>query len=503
MTTENRFNLVDEPWLPVVDQGLVSLRQVFSQPDLRALGGNPVQRIALTKLLLAIAQAAATPDDDQAWAKMGADGMASRCLSYLDKWHEHFWLHGDKPFLQMPAIASATRQSSGAILAEVATGNTTLLTQISIDKPLSEAEQAVLLVCQMGFALGGKKTDNSVVLSKGYRGKSNDKGKPATGKAGPSLGFFGFLHSFLLGSSLRESLWLNLLTQEQINSLRVLSAGLGQAPWEQMPSGETCGTAKQLHNSLMGRLLPLSRFCLLAEGGLHYSEGLAHAGYKEGLVDPSVSVSWSGKDAKVLWVDPEKRPWRFLTALLSFLAQDAPGGFDCQHLRCGLPRARGQVSSLGLWSGGLRVSSNAGEQFVSGSDDFVESMVMLPQDDLGEPWFAALQQEMAELDVLAKIVYSATLNYCKTLKAEGKGLAGQANNLFWQLCEGQFQRLVNGCDDLKQVRELRRTFAGFANQCYNRCCPNDTARQLEAWAKNLPRIGHYFKDARQVQEGEA
>ena len=51
---ERRFNLIDEPWLPIVDVGRVSLRQVFSEPSYRALGGNPVQKIALMKLLLAL-----------------------------------------------------------------------------------------------------------------------------------------------------------------------------------------------------------------------------------------------------------------------------------------------------------------------------------------------------------------------------------------------------------------------------------------------------------------
>ncbi|MEN3752595.1 hypothetical protein ABC733_07420 [Mangrovibacter sp. SLW1] len=35
---ENRFNLIDEPWLPVADVGLVSLKEIFSNPQLRALG---------------------------------------------------------------------------------------------------------------------------------------------------------------------------------------------------------------------------------------------------------------------------------------------------------------------------------------------------------------------------------------------------------------------------------------------------------------------------------
>lgn len=148
--TENRFNLIDEPWIPIVDVGLVSLKQLFSRNDYRALGGNPVQKIALTKLLLAIAQAAATPEDHDAWAELGADGMAARCLDYLQRWHERFYLYAEQPFLQVPAIQAASLQSYGAVLAEIATGNTTVLTQCQTEKPLSDADKALLLVSLMG-----------------------------------------------------------------------------------------------------------------------------------------------------------------------------------------------------------------------------------------------------------------------------------------------------------------------------------------------------------------
>ena len=494
MTTENRFNLIDEPWIPIVDIGRVSLKDIFSHTHYRALGGNPVQKIALTKLLLAIAQAASTPKDDEDWADLGANGLASNCLTYLDKWHECFWLYGEQPFLQMPAISPASIQSFGAVLAEIATGNTTVLTQTQIEKTLSDADKALLIIVLMGFGLGGKKTDNSVVLSKGYSGKTNDKGKPSTGKPGASIGFMGFLHNFLVGQSLVESLWLNVLTAEQLSQLNIYSTGLGTAPWELMPLGEDCDTAKNIQTSLMGRLIPLSRFCLLAEKGLHYSEGIAHQGYKESKVDPSISVDYSGKDPKVIWVDPERRPWRFLTALLSFLGQSSNTGFNCYHLSFGLKRARNHVNELGIWSGGLRVSSNAGEQYVSGSDDAVESLITLPQSVLGTFWFANLQLEMTDLDQLAKIVYSATLNYFKSQNMESKGQAGLASNLFWQLCERKFQDLVNVCDDTEQAQSLRKNFAGFANQAYDTFCAKDTARQLDAWAKNRPNLGKYLKD---------
>jgi CRISPR system Cascade subunit CasA len=278
---------------------------------------------------------------------------------------------------------------------------------------------------------------------------------------------------------------------------------LGTAPWEIMPIGEDCDTAKGLKTSLIGRLLPLSHFCLLAETGLHYSEGMAHPGYKQSMIDPSVSADFSGINPKVIWVDPEKRPWRFLTALLGFLAQTGTSGFDCYQLRFGLPRARSRVEVLGIWSGGLRVSSNAGEQYVSGTDDFVESLIILPQQILGTLWFSNLQQEMTELDQLSKIVYSAALNYFKNQNREGKAQAGLASNLFWQLCERKFQDLVNVCDDFNKAVALRKNFAGFANQAYDRFCAKDTARQLDAWAKNRPNLGRYMKDQIKTEEAPA
>jgi CRISPR system Cascade subunit CasA len=500
--TETRFSLIDEPWIPIADVGRISLKQLFTNPSYRALGGNPVQKIALTKLLLAIAQAAYTPADENAWATLGAAGMAEKCQAYLEQWRGSFDLYGDKPFLQMPAIKAASVQPYGAVFAEISTGNTTVLTQSQVEKTLTDAEKAVLIVVLMGFGLGGKKTDNSIVLSAGYSGKTNDKGKPATGRPGSSLGFMGFMHNFLLGGNLWQTLWLNVFSQDQINSLPYAD-GLGIAPWETMPDGENCPTAKHLQNSLMGRLLPLSRFCLLADTGLHYSEGIAHLSYKDGLLDPSVSADFSGKDPKAIWVDPEKRPWRFLTALLGFLSQNGSQGFDCYQLRLGLGRARDRTDTLGIWSGGLRVSSNAGEQYTGGSDDFVESALMLPQEDFGEMWFSNLQLEMAELDQLSKIVYSATLNYFKSQKAEGKKQAAMASHLYWQLCERQFQALVNACADGNQAKAMRKTFAQFAQKSYDSFCPNHSARQLTAWAGNLPKLGSYLKDANQPEQAKA
>lgn len=494
---ENRFNLVDEPWVPIADVGRVSLREVFSNPEYRSLGGDPVQKIALTKLLLAIAQAAQTPADKQAWRALGAEGLAQRCLTYLEHWHDRFYLYGEQPFLQMPAIAAAAVQRYGAVLSQVSSGNTTVLSQIQVQRSLDDAEKAVLLVSLMAFALSGKKTDNSVTLSPGYQGKRNEKGKPSSGKTGPAVAHMGLLHSVLLGECLQQSLWLNLLTVSDIEQTNVFPQGIGTAPWEKMPAGENCPVAQTLRQSLMGRLVPLCRFCLFTEDGLHYSEGLAHANYKEGVVDPTVAVNHSGKEPKALWVDPEKRPWRELPALLSFFEQTRAQGFQSMQINACLDRACDVTETFAIWSGGLRVSSNAGEQYVSGNDDFVESVVWLRSSMLGASWFAQLKAEMEALDVLAKGLYGRVIAFFKEQKVDGGKLAAQSTHLFWQLCERDFQELVANCDandsERLQRHRLRKGFANYVHQAYDQFCAKETARQLDAWAKCRPNNSKYLK----------
>ena len=494
---EDRFNLVDEPWIPVAGVGRASLRQIFSNPEYRALGGNPVQKIALMKLLLAISQAACTPADDEEWMALGAQGLAERCLDYLGRWHGRFYLYGERPFLQMPAIAAAAVQSYGVVLPEVSTGNTTVLNQSQVECELEDADKALLLVGLMGFALSGKKTDNNVTLTPGYQGKRNDKGKQSSGKAGPAVAHFGLLHSFLTGSHISQTLWLNLLSIRQIERMGMFPQGVGVAPWEHMPEGEDCPVAGRLRESLMGRLVPMCRFCLLTEHGLHYSEGLAHSGYKEGVADPSVAIDYSGKEPKALWANPEKRPWRELTALLGLFSQQRSQGFQSWQLHAGLERIAKMDEVFAVWSAGLRVSNNAGEQYVSGTDDFVESQVWLHRDMLGGFWYSQLKAEMDGLDGLAKGIYGCIARYFKAQSTDGSSLAAQGSHLFWQLCERDFQALVDSCDQdeasIARRHRLRRGFAAYAHQAYDRFCPRETARQLDAWAKCQPNHNKYLK----------
>jgi len=420
--TENKFNLIDEKWIPVADRGLASIKDIFSDRTILALGGDAIKKIAVLKLLLAIAQSAWTPKDEKEWKNTGSDGLSKKALVYLKKWHASFWLYGEQPFLQIPAIEKANKKNFGALLPMIAYGNTTVLNSSQIERDLSNPERALALIEQMSFALGGKKTDNSIVLSDGYKGKANEKGKASTGKPGPGLAYMGLLHSFIHGSSVIETIWINLFSIEQINAMNFFTEGLGIAPWEQMPQGEDDAIARSLKNSYMGRLIPLSRFLLIKADGMHYSEGILHKNYLDGVVDPSVAVNFNANKTTVLWADTGKRPWRQLPALLSFL-KDSSKSFDCLQLRLIMDRLK-SFASFTVWSGGMRVSSNAGEQYLSGTDDYVESEVKLSCNifDKGSIFIETLNQEMDFMDKVSRNLYGRILGYFKELKLDGKNI---------------------------------------------------------------------------------
>ncbi len=491
------FSLFSEPWIPIVENDRKSLKQVFTDSSLNQIGGSATEKIAIFKFLLAIAQCAYTPKNEEEWLAIGSSGLAQKVLSYLRKHEQSFDLYGEKPFMQILGARKATLKPFATIVPEIASGNTTVLTHAQVARHFSDADKAVYLLTLQSFAMGGKKTDNSVVLTPNYKGKLNPKGKPSTGKSGPALEFCGLLHSFVFGDSLWESLWLNLWTEEFLNQdkQRVLyPTGLGTPPWESMPHGEDCPVARSYRESLIGRLIPLSRYCLIEEQQIHLTEGIKYDGYKEGKFDPTAAVMMSNKGPRALWVDPEKRPWRELTALLN---QEHNGnGFECQQVQMFLMH-RSTLEQVcpdrrvTFWSGGLRVSSNAGEQYVSGTDDYIESAVELGLSYFGRNWFVEFSNQMIELEQRSKQLYGSIQQYQKGMGLADNKAAAFGVNQFWMRSESNCQKLLDACDEdagtkEQLLSELQNDFYLKACQIYDEICPNTTARQMQCWVKSRP-----------------
>ena len=80
----------------------------------------------------------------------------------------------------------------------------------------------------------------------------------------------------------------------------------------------------------------------------------------------------------------------------------------------------------------------------------------------------------------------------QTPKEQG---ASKARTSSGNYASAEFQDLVNACDDADQARAMRPVFARFVHKAYDTHCPNDTARQLDAWAKNRPNLSKYLKNS--------
>lgn len=491
MEETNRFNLIDEKWIPVTGQGYIGLKDVFSEHSNYILGGTPIEKIALMKLFLAIAQRAKTPKDVQEYVQLTRQTFAEQCSSYLEKRYDDFYLYGKKPFLQMKGLKSSKPQPLANLYPYVASGNNVVLKQSERTRILNDGQIALIILTQCGFGFGGKKTDNDIILSPGHLKKS--------GQAGALLGAYGYLHSFYFGGDILESVMMNLITEDDIKSMKVFS-GLGIPPWEEMPKGEICEAANALKNSLMGTLVPMSRFMNIIENQLHYTDGVPTLSHKNGWKDTSISIDSSkNNDPKALWANVEKRPWRQLTALLSFMDTNGAKGFDCPLLRlCGNSLRLAKFESVNIWAGGIAVSSNSGEQYCSGTDDYVESLCNIVPDSI---WFSGLQAEMEKLEnILSKYLYGSIVSYHKKMNNEkGADEAKKALHTFWQLCEKDFQELIDACNSKnsdKDIKHVRAKYARYAETVFNSACPKETARQIAAWGECSVNTHDYLSDGR-------
>ncbi len=145
-------------------------------------------------------------------------------------------------------------------------------------------------------------------------------------------------------------------------------------------------------------------------------------------------------------------------------------------------------------------------------DDYVQSEIWLSSELINNCFIEYLKYEMTQLDAVQKQLWGAVVRYFRQLSDIDKSATGKAQPfvakqaekataLFWQLCERQAQALINVClssgEDHSARHQLRKTFISYAGQVFNRLCPRDSARQLDAWAQsrpNFPNISPSIKE---------
>lgn len=490
----NTFNLIDSDWIKVVNAPRISLWNLFSNLDGHfELGGNAVEKIVVFRLLLAIAQAACPIANKKDWSALTVEKMASQVLDYLRVHHDAFDIYSDEnPFLQKKEIHSQKAIPISHLNLGINSGNTTILMNHQIPQIIDAQDIVYVLLEQVIYPFGGKKADLTIALD----------GIPKKGSApfGTAVGARGYLHSFIKGRDLLESINLNLLTSDEISTIKTLPAGLGVAPWEEMPGTESDAVAKKLSESYMGRLIPLDRFCRIDGEYLHLTTGVKHpAGLSEGVVDLSVTITKSAGKFKAIWANPEKAPWRDMHSILAFLNRENEQSVSCMLLDVYFNRNKQKFNEIGIWSGGIKLSSNAGEQYAAGKDDFVEYLFITPADKVDEGFYDNYVQELSALERLSKTVYGAVCGFYSSLGSAPniqKLKASNATSEFWNSCSALVPELVQLCVSEGEVKflEFRKKIETIVHSVYVNSCPALTSRQIIAQAQNSPNTIKYLKE---------
>ena len=509
-----RFNLVDEPWIDVAGHPRQSLRQFFTGGGgFRNFGGNAVDKMAMLRFMLALAHAAVEVPDDAAWRALTLEVLAQKILAYLDTWHDVFDLFGEKPFLQFPQLREKAKKDKILSYSAFRPGisdNKALLTNWDFFCEIRTEDLPLMLLRGCGFGLGGGRYDNTIVLSPGYKAKLNDKGdKGRCGVPGALIGQKGYLHSYLRGETLLKTIKLNMLTLEDVGEMKVFR-GMGRPAWENMPDGEDSPRAREYRKSYQGTLLPLDKFYLLLpeDEKIILTDGIAYPKDPSELVDPALTVL---KEKEAVWAKNELRPWRELTSIFSFI-QAAKKMRPPFFLSCGI-RKLPREELVHVWTAGLQVSTNSGKQFISGSDDYIESDFSLFNSNISEYGYDRFVNTMKKLDEYAKILWECVKSYFNEMtgansnkgkvdtgktpqrKVSGniKTIADHAVTVFWEIAEKDAQLIIDtvfaeDIPDCEAPPELLKKWRRLVEEQYSRSCPHETARQLLAWSKCRPTI---------------
>ena len=507
------FNLVDEPWLPVTlaegfpgraDRGplaRVSLREAFEQGDrIVDLRCYAHERIALMRLLICIAQRALNgPTDEEDWRRCRAR-LASEASKYLEGERECFNLFGDRPrFLQAKSRRPAKSFSTQKFRFIDEHGSTLFDAHVEPGCKLSPVDLAVGLVTfqsfvAVGFAVGGKVEEADRSLPGGLCREASA------------------LHSFLLGDSLLESIWLNLIPKDQVAESRAVI--FGDASWH----GE-----RDAAKSYLYRLAPVARHLRLAEDGASV-EGrggrklltFGEQGVRELTAAVRTVCQTRGRKASeteelvsaTAGRGVPKAAWRELHALAVLRSARRRGGpAALQH--CRTLQTVDSQKGLRLWCGAL---IGGGKNRVAAVGYVLESTFRLPVafledadavlvDDPGKcpgP-NQTYRQGVQQAEIWAGHLQDAVYTYHAKLAdvERGKSAKNHAALRFWTALEQVAELVllhdvaVNSSkywsDDADWVAKSPwgREVWKAAQDAYEFACPCRTPRQLRAYAAGL------------------
>lgn len=480
------MNLIGEPWVPVVltsgESRLVSLRDAFQKGEqILDLIATPPQRIALTRLLVCIAQAALDGPDDEADWRSCRSRITPAAAGYLENNKACFELFGDHSFLQVPNLVATDNAVLDKLGFGLAAGNNATLFDHSAGpngRQHSGAWSALALLTYQCFSPGG-----TIGTSK-WQGKETAKNSEHAPCVDGSM-----LHLIVREESLLATVHANLLTKEIIK--KAGNSTWGRPVWERMPVGPADPRIGEITSTYLGRLVPVSRGIKLDARGTKVTLVNGCSYPKLPHREPAGTVVRRGKDGKLAYLrtDLAKHPWRELGSVLAYSHTVGEGGaWVLGHVG----PADGHVD---LWTGGL--AANKGKVL-----DVAEWAFHLPLSIIGQTPLNKYRQGVKLAESASASLRAAVREYFQDLavgefkradqrsREQSRKILAKAASLYWRTLDSSYRVLVDAAND--PTRSLAGEWYGIVRaameRAYERTCARQGARQVRAYAKGAQRL---------------
>jgi len=458
------MNLVTDPWIPVVPNNTVGLKQLFEEAEtIKALQLPPLQRVAVLRLLVCIAQRAI--DGPEAEIVSCRDSIIPKSVAYLEEHQHEFELFGDKPFLQ---ILPPGRPGDNAVLQKldmyIPSGNTQTLFNHDVEdaKPRQyTAPEAVLLMLQVhNFA------PVSIIANPVGGAVVSVPNSPLSSRT---------LLCIPSGENLLTTVQLNLTTKKELHQNGVK---FGVPTWE-IPRAELAGE----RNSYLERLVPMSRAIYINPDLVHCGlygwhkkfPGPAYADLPDGREFMASVVTSKSNKVDHIKLEAAKVPWRDFHTL-----SGAETGPLASNRRTNIMNALRPLCPCKLtwWLGGVLNDKGKIEDIIEwnythehDSDSNISELQEL----------CKIAAELAEKCYIA--LKRALDNYRKDIgiKDEKNRVKGPhpAEHTFWANVDSEFDERILQAQDLKGwLAHCQKQAMDRFKEAYER---TTTARQLKAY----------------------
>lgn len=512
------MNLVSDPWIPVVlldkTPRLVSLNEVFRDGETIAdLAANPCQRIALMRLLICIAQAALDgPKDEEDWLACRSR-LADAAQAYLEKWQHRFNLFGEHAFLQVDGLSPAKNKDEGKeknsdkLDITLAAGNAHTLFDAEARSEndsrefVTPADIALNLLTVQSFSLGGGQSPSVMWNGVLIDGSENprDNGKINNNFTAGALSNRR-AYTYVRGNDVLASVHLNLLTKTDVKTY-MPSSEWGIPLWESFPTSYHGEHVARLRSAYLQNLTPLTRICKLAEKHPFnlsvYTNGYAYPDDLACYREPSASV-YRDKEGnnQVVMLEEGRHPWRDLASILEL--NQKSGALCVKHLH-DLPSGD-KDQAIDIWVGGM-ISNQA--KII----DMAEWSACLTVNSLGLLNASFYRERIQEAEVCESTLCAAMTAYfewcgeqlfqknkngqfahsdkrCRSMREK---TWANAKVIFWTCLDGYVLTLVELSEqhEVAGVKQWIKIIRTALHTAYERTCPHETPRQIQAYAQGL------------------